>query len=443
MKRLHVDYGRSDYRDYGTRGRLSSLPARDVPAHLVRRGSVLVIVLVTILFTSVALVAFIEQASNDLLVESRAAASKRLRREAYSALEVTFATLQSYSQAGNGLHHPAEGWDDPLGFADWTPREGCTATVTFEDESGKIPLSRVDAATLVNLFESWQLAPPDAQKLADALLGWMKKDYVPASGQPTDYDQMAIPYAAPGRSLRSYSELAAIDEARVVFYDEAGRPNDLWRRFAATFSVFDYAQVDLNAAPPDVLVALGFTDLSQQQRVADYLAGKGVSGPPGPRWFTSANEAASVLGSGALPPLAGVQIRALRVNITIREGRSEFRLTTVIAPAGGATLVQEALAVSGAPEAASDTGGTYTIFMGRMGSNIGQVFNQRDKFVQVQGQPPGGTATSQGAATGAIGVTSTTVAPANPSPKLNYPFTLLEIKENAEILTVPPAPPAT
>ena len=88
----------------------------------------------------------------------------------------------------------------------------------------------------MNVFETWQLAPADAQKLADALLGWMRRDYVPASGTPTDYDQMAIPYNAPGRSLRSYSELAAIDDAQAVFYDDQGRPNDLWRRFVATFS---------------------------------------------------------------------------------------------------------------------------------------------------------------------------------------------------------------
>ncbi|RFC50653.1 MAG: Type II secretion system (T2SS) [Verrucomicrobia bacterium] len=410
----------------------------------INRASVLVIVLVTLLFTSVALVAFIEQASNDLLVESRVAAAKRLRREAYSALEVTLATLQSFSQADNGLHSPAEGWGDPLGFAGWTPREGCTAEVTFEDESGKIPLTRVDAATFVNLFVSWKMAPPDAEKLADALLGWMKKDYVPASGAPTDYDQMAIPYAAPGRALRSYSELAAIDEARVVFYDKQDRPNDLWRRFAATFSLFDYPQADLNSAQPDVLAALGFSDLSQQQRLADYLAGKGASGPPGPRWFTSANAAASVLGSGALPPLAGVQIRALRIGITIREGRSVFRLTTVVTPAtDGATLVQETVSLSGAPTETNDTatGVMVSVFHGNMGSNIGHVADQRDKMVQVELKPAGGPPPTPGPATGAIGVRFATGTPANPSPKLNYPFTLLEIWENAEMPPAPPAPP--
>ena len=357
------------------------------------RSSVLVIVLVTIVFTAAALVALIEQASTDLLVESRAAAARRLRREAYSALEVTLGTLQGFIQAGNGLHHPAEGWGDPLGFAGWTPREGCTAEVTLEDESAKLPLPKVDATTLTNLFESWQMAPPDAERLKDALLGWMRKDYVPASGLPTDYDQQAIPYNAPGRSLRSFSELAAIDYARDVFYDDAGRPNDLWRRFAATFSLYNYPQLNLNAATPDVLAALGFTDPSQTQRLGEYLAGTGAYAGSGPRWFTAPRDAAGVLGSAALPALAGTQVRALRVNILMREGRSEFRLTAVVAPAGGATLVQE-------------------------------------------------TATSGTAATSDTTTTAAavpTVAPATPAVKLNYPFTLLEIMENA---AMPPPPPA-
>jgi hypothetical protein len=167
MKRLCPGYSGSALLRQGCGGRVSLRSTR---------SSVLVIVLVTIVFTAAALVALIEQASTDLLVESRAVAARRLRREAYSALEVTLATLQGFVTAGNGLHHPAEGWGDPLGFAGWTPREGCTAEVTLEDESGKLPLPRADATVLANLFESWSLTPADAQRLTDALLGWMRKD---------------------------------------------------------------------------------------------------------------------------------------------------------------------------------------------------------------------------------------------------------------------------
>lgn len=355
------------------------------------RGSVLVIVLITVMFTSMALVLLVEQASTDLLVESRAAAARRLRQEAYSALEVTLATLEDFRRANGALHSPAEGWGDPLGFAGWAPREGCTAEVALEDESGKISLAHADFAMLVNLFKAWQFQQPDAERLADALLGWMRRDYVPASAQSPDYDSGAIPYDEPGRPLRSFSELAAIDFAREVFYDEQGRPNDLWRRFTGTFSLFNYQQLNLNAARPDVLAALGFTDPAQQQRFNDFLAGTGAYERQGPGWFGSTAQVTSVLGA-APSQETGVQVRALRVNVTVREGRSEFRLSAVVAPAGGATIVQTT-ATTARPAASGNT------------------------------------------------AAAPVAAPAGPAPQLNYPFTLLEIKENAEMPPTPPVPP--
>ena len=57
------------------------------------RSSVIVLVLVSMAFTAAALTAFIEKAGNDLLVEVRQADAKRLRQEAFSALEVTLAVL--------------------------------------------------------------------------------------------------------------------------------------------------------------------------------------------------------------------------------------------------------------------------------------------------------------------------------------------------------------
>ena len=371
-------------------------------------GSVLIIVLVTLLFTSFALVLFIEQASTDLLVEAREASARRLRREAYSALEVTLATLEDFRQANGALHSPAEGWGDPLGWAGWTPREGCTADVTLQDESGKISLSRVDAGTLTNLFKAWSLKQADAEHLTDALLGWMQPNYVPATGQAPDYEQSALPYLPPARPLRSYSELAAIDYAREMFYDEQGRPNDLWRRFVATFSLYNYQQANLNAATPDVLSAIGFPDLSQQQRFNDFLAGTGTYASQGPSWFTTALQASTVLGSAALPPLAGIQVRALRVNVTIREGREEFRLTAVVAPQGGATIVQ-----TNATSTRSATSGTTTTV----------------------------TSTATAASTSTSASSSTSTA-ATPPPQLNSPFTLLEIQENPAIPTPPPAVPS-
>ncbi len=380
------------------------------PVRPPRRASVLVIVMVTLLFTAFALILFVEQASTDLLVEAREVTARRLRRDAYSALEATLATLEEFRRADSGLHGPAEGWADPLGFAGWHPREGCTVEVALEDESGKLPLPHVDNGTLVTLFKAWDFNQADAERLADSLLGWMRRDYVPASGRTPDYDTGDLPFQAPERSLRSWTELAAIDRAREVFYDEQGRPNDLYRRFTAAFSLYDYEQFNVNAANADVLTAVGFADPTQHNRLHDFLTGTGGYTVQGPGWFTSNAQAAGVLGTGAMPSLAGTVVRALRVTVTVREGKTEFRLTAVVAPSGGAKIVRTTATDTRAPASAEGT-----------------------------------AAANATAAASAAKPTSTTAAAGTPAaggtkPQLNYPFTLLEIRENGEI--PPPPPPA-
>src|SRR5687767_2231482 len=105
-------------------------------SHAKRGGSVLVIVMITLLFATFALIAFMEKASVDLLVDQRDVLTRRLRAEAYSALEMTLGVLEQFREAGNGLRSPSEGWADPLAFAGYTPSEGREVHIAFEDESG-------------------------------------------------------------------------------------------------------------------------------------------------------------------------------------------------------------------------------------------------------------------------------------------------------------------
>lgn len=355
------------------------------------------------MFAAMAVVAFVEKAGDDLIVESREVAGRRLRQEAYSALEVTLAVLEDFRIVNGSLKSPSEGWGEPLAFAGWTPREGCVAEVTFEDESGKISLPHVELATLLNLFQSWDLTTANSERLADALLGWMKKDHVASSSRPPDYDSSSLPYQPPLRPLRSYSELAAIDYAREVFYDEQGRPNELWHRFVDAFSLYDFKQTNLNGGRQTALAAIGNLDPSQQRNLTEYLEGSGSRATAGPGFFDSADQAASVIGPGKMPASYGTDISALRVIVTIREGRTAFRLAAVVAPSGGAKAVEAVKA----PLA-------------------------KDSKVA---QPKPAAPTAEAAGSGGAGASTK---------KLNYPFTLLEIRENGEIspAPVPPPPPA-
>ncbi len=362
------------------------------------RGSILVVVLVSLVFATAALVLFVRKAGTDLLVEVREADAQRLRIEAYSAMETVLTVLDEFRRANDGLRSPRQGWDDPFQWCDYQPAEGYAVSVTFTDESGRISLPQTDFVTLTNLFERWEVPELEAERWADALLGWMKRDYTPKSitgAQPEDYERAPLPFKPPGRSLRSWDELRSIDVIREAFFDEQGRPNDYARRFKEAVSLLDYKQLNVNAAPPDALGALVGYDDHQLRQLGDYFGGTGAYASGSRGYFDTTDEIKTVLGDEAATNGFGVQIRALRVSVTVRQGRSSFGLTAVVAPPGGATAVP----VGDIPE-------------------------------------PEGTTASGSQSTPATSSTGEE-APAS----LNYPFTILEITENDVGSNPPPTDP--
>ena len=132
------------------------------------------------------------------------------------------------------------------------------------------------------------------------------------------------------------------------------------------------------------------------QRVNEYLNGAGAYQAQGPGFFKNARSIAAVAGGQAGELGYGMTVRALRITVTVRQGQSSFRLSTVVAPAEGAEVVRTVVADAATGE---------------------------------------GTASSaQPAATEAASTPATAVPEAV---DLKYPFTFLEIRENDK--TVPPS----
>ncbi len=367
-------------------------------------------------FATFALTMFIEKADNDLLVEIREADASRLRPEAYSALETTLGVLEDFRIVGNGLHSPAEGWSDPLGFAGYEPmQEGRTVEVTLEDESAKLPLATVKPQMLIDLFKYWQVSQTDSERLTDALMGWIKKDYVPTSvGAPRieDYEATPLPFDPPGRSLRSFSELSAIESVRQAFFDENGLPNDLYRHFTETFSLYRYGQPNINGNRLEPLLAQNIYDDQQQQRVTEYLTGTGTYQMQGPGFFKSARTIAAVAGGQPAKLGYGTTVQALRIHVTVRDGRSSFVLSAVVAPQGGAKVVP-----------ASNVASTTATTTDKSGASTSTATDQNAQPSKSQSASP------------------TTAVPT--AIKLNYPFTFLEIRENDISVPIPVSPSTT
>ncbi|MEY4940144.1 MAG: hypothetical protein RIQ93_1879 [Verrucomicrobiota bacterium] len=371
--------------------------------------------MVTLIFAAGALVVFMDKASNDLIVEQRDIEARRLRIEAYSALEVTLAVLEEFRRLGNGLHSPAEGWSDPLAFASYVPGEDRTIEVAFEDESGLISLPRTNADGLGYLFKTWLLPDNDATALADALTGWMKREHLYSTGLYPSYEQSGIPYQEPHRSIRSFQELAAIDKVRELFFDEEGRPNELWHRFTASVSLLDFPRPNINGATPDTLAILGQFGPNAQQNIEEYRKGTGSFLSQGPGYFRNPSEAQVIAGAAGSTGGFTATISALRIKITVRDGRSQFRLTSVIAPPNGATIIQTN-ATAQRTEASAPTARNVAT-----GSQ-----NQRNSTASPANAPIN---------------RPTTGAAANAAQNLQYPFTLLDIRENDVPLAPPPPAP--
>jgi hypothetical protein len=378
------------------------------------RGSIIILVMVTLLLTAAALVAFLDKASNDLLVEARSAEAGRLRPDAYSALEVTLAVLEDFREADNGLHHPNEGWGDPLDWAGWTPADGYTVDVAFQDESGKMPLIHTNAATMLLLFEAWQMEPNDAQKLTDELQSWIDLKYTPSTALNPDYEQSATPYDPPGRAIRSMSELAAIDGVRDLFYTN-GLPNDLYWRFSNDFSLFNFAHPNINGANTDVFAAVGQFTPQQDMQIATRLSGAIASSKLVHPWFANASDLEASMSVEAGNPRAfAYTVSALRIIITVHDQAAQFRLSAVVSADAGtrARTVQETATDAKNNQSASGNGEP---------ANAGSVTSKAQTS----------TATTQ-AQQNAAAATAINI---------KFPFTILEILENDAIPNPPPPPP--
>jgi len=220
----------------------------------------------------------------------------------------------------------------------------------------------------------------------------MKKDYVAVTaGAPdaSEYAREEIPYDAPGRPLRSFDELATIAVARDVFYGEDGQPNELWRRFVNAFSLYSYTTPSVNGASAETLAGLGVSDAVQQRQLNEFLGGSGAHARQGPGFFKSPSDVSAMFGAQSPAAQLVTQISALRIIVTVREARASFRLNALIAPPGGAKI----------PVASP---------------------NQAEPTKKpADPEDPNKSAANSG--------------PEKSAKKLNYPFTVLEFRENDEM----------
>jgi general secretion pathway protein K len=295
---------------------------------------VAVLVLVTILLASFLLTAFIRRSGTELLADARAREQRVLRAEAYSALETVLAVLADFRAAEGALRSPAEGWVDPLADAAFAPAPGREVAVAFTDESAKLSLPAATAEEIAALLEVAGVERNEAGRMARVLHAWMRE--APADAAPDldapDYTRAEPAYRAARRPLRSWAELAAVELDRRVFFGEDGAPTAVIAALEQSASLHEFTRVNLNSAAAGTLAALGFGP-TEIRALEDHRSRPRAGGETGV--FRSAAEAGAVVGPGAAGERLGAAIEMLRIAITVRQGALAFRLDAVVATAPG------------------------------------------------------------------------------------------------------------
>lgn len=300
-----------------------------------RRGSVLLFVLVLIVVTSAAILKFSERALAEMAGEGYYVQRGRLRGEAYSALEATLAVLALYREIDGGLYAPAQGWGDPLALAGYEPASGREVTVAFSDENGKLPLANAELAepALAALFTDLGFEAGEVEVLTDSLIDWIDADdnTRPFGAEKEDYLRTDPAHVAANATPRSFAELAAVQGFADLMFTESGRPTPRFEEFTRRVSLWSDGTINLNTISDATLRASGLLDTAQLDSLGRALdTVDGERGTAGANFYRSMSELAAQVGTLPSEAQFGVQTRELGIVITVRERQTEFRLRAVV-----------------------------------------------------------------------------------------------------------------
>ena len=295
-----------------------------------QRGSILVAMLGLVALLSAMLVSFLAEATERMKYSGVLEARTDLRPAAYSALEIALAVLSEVAEIDDGLRAPAQGWDDPMRYAELSPfPDGYAVQYEFIDESARLPLSQLGQRELKALFHVMDVPLFDAENLANKLLDWMDSNAVARldSLDGDDYQRMDPPYWSANAVPQSWDEFALIDGYKDFFWDEQGKPTPYFTAFRSAVSLVNTGKVNINSASPLVVAALAEMAGQDPREVEEHLAGydrkRGTADDP---ILRSADDAEWLQNQ----PLADYKIDLLRVRVTVRYGDASFQIDTLL-----------------------------------------------------------------------------------------------------------------
>ncbi len=286
-----------------------------------RDGSVLVAVLAIILLLTFIITRFMEEAVEDLEYRAIFNEPADVRSFTYSMLEVALATVHEVALIDEGkLYAPEQGWADPLSYAGVEVPNGWEVQIQLQDESGKLPLNTMNEATLNRMLEeSFDFDFGTARELSSMLLDWIDADDSRRlnGAESEDYLRRNPPYRTANGPLQSLEELRLLEIWEDEFFDEEGRPNELFSKLNTMVSVITSGAANLNSSPQSVLELLALQNGFDEDELFD-----GLLDLP---YLESVPESAHSASSG-------VEVEVLRITVSTWRGQVPFTVSALVEP---------------------------------------------------------------------------------------------------------------
>ncbi|MGJ8650095.1 MAG: general secretion pathway protein GspK [Opitutaceae bacterium] len=308
-----------------------------------RRGSILVAVLAIILLLSFLITRFMEEAVDDLEYRSIFNEPTDVRAFAYSMLEVTLATVHEVALIDDGkIHAPEQGWSNPIAYAGIKIPNDWDVQITITDEGGKLPLNTMSEELLNSLLEDQlDMDFGTARELSSSLLDWIDADDGRRlnGAESEEYLSRNPGYKAANGPLQTLEELRYLQTWEDEFFDENGRPNELFEQLSGLVSVINSGPVNINAASSEVLETLALEEGFQSDTLFD-----GLDEP----YLTSTPDSVN-------SQTGGVEAGLLRITIRLNRGNAPFILSALVEPNFESSQEGGASTAASAPGSAADS----------------------------------------------------------------------------------------
>ncbi len=309
-----------------------------------KKGAILVFVLALIVFISVLCLRLMEETVQELRHVSQQHRRDDLRVNAYSALDLAVGVLNEFRTIEGALYDPAQGWGDPLSWAEVSPLDPMISwTIKIVDESAKINPKNASRKDLVSLFAQMhsrsgsRVDEDDGEPYYDAWMDWEDADDDEREEGAEDnyYDKFDPPYFTPGKKVQSFEEFRMIkgfsfdedsNEYMGLFFAENGSETINMQNFRSAFSFFNEGPLNINGASSFLKRFLcGDNDSLHEEILAGPRFGSG-SEP----YFTNLADP----NLAQLQSIRGIKISCtaslFRVIITISRGKARFKLQAIL-----------------------------------------------------------------------------------------------------------------